>query len=69
MDIDKEDEEEEEEEENYYDSYHCATIHNLIDEMKLGDESHYDLYVNYLLNEPWGELPSAWSEEGKVLFN
>jgi len=62
------DEEEEEEEDEDYDYYHCATIKNLIEEMKLGDKSHYAPYVNYLLAEPWGQLPSAWSKEGKALF-
>ena len=46
----------------------CNTVRNLIDEMKLGDESKYAPYVKYLMNQRAGQLPSAWSKEGKALL-
>lgn len=46
----------------------CNTVRNLIDEMKLGDESKYAPYVKYLMNQRPGQLPSAWSKEGKALL-
>mmetsp|Transcript_30696 Transcript_30696/g.71919 ORF Transcript_30696/g.71919 Transcript_30696/m.71919 type:complete len:410 (-) Transcript_30696:32-1261(-) len=48
----------------------CGTVHNLIEQFELKDESKYAPYVNYLLDtQPPGQLPSAWSEAGKRLFN
>ena len=48
----------------------CGTVHNLIEQFGLKDESKYAPYVNYLLDtQPPGQLPSAWSEAGKRLFN
>jgi hypothetical protein len=46
----------------------CDTVRNLVREMKLKDESKYAPYVNYLLEQPTGQLPSAWSDEGKELL-
>lgn len=46
----------------------CNTVRNLIDEMKLDDESKYAPYVKYLMNQRAGQLPSAWSKEGKALL-
>ena len=46
----------------------CNTVRNLIDEMKLGNESKYSPYVEYLMNQRPGQLPSAWSTEGKSLL-
>jgi len=45
----------------------CGTVVNLAKEMKLGDDSFYSTYVNYLLTEP-SKLPSAWSNVGKKLL-
>uniref|UniRef100_A0A7S4MR63 PABS domain-containing protein n=1 Tax=Odontella aurita TaxID=265563 RepID=A0A7S4MR63_9STRA len=46
----------------------CDTARNLLKEMKLGDESHYAPYVNYLLDGNRGQLPSAWSPEGQEII-
>lgn len=47
----------------------CGTIHNLIEEMKLGDQSEFAPYVNYLLDLKPGQIPSAWSQAGQDLLN
>jgi hypothetical protein len=36
--------------------------------MKLGKESRFAPYMLYLLNQPQGQLPSAWSPQGKALL-
>eukprot|EP00957_Ditylum_brightwellii_P071372 5426024-Ditylum_brightwellii.AAC.1 len=37
--------------------------------MKLGSESDYAPYVEYLLDsQPPGQIPSAWSDAGKALL-
>jgi hypothetical protein len=36
--------------------------------MKLGNASAYAPYVNYLLSQPHGQLPSHWSDAGKQLL-
>eukprot|EP00566_Odontella_aurita_P003749 CAMPEP_0113586544 /NCGR_PEP_ID=MMETSP0015_2-20120614/34356_1 /TAXON_ID=2838 /ORGANISM="Odontella" /LENGTH=1264 /DNA_ID=CAMNT_0000491993 /DNA_START=143 /DNA_END=3937 /DNA_ORIENTATION=- /assembly_acc=CAM_ASM_000160 len=46
----------------------CDTVQNLIKEMRLGDESDFGPYVQYLLNQRRGQLPCAWSEAGKHLL-
>lgn len=46
----------------------CALARNLMRELKLGDKSRFSAYVNYLNDQPHGQLPSAWSEEGKKLL-
>ena len=43
----------------------CRTIRNLIKEMKLGDDSDYAPYANYLLDQNNGTIPSFWSDAGK----
>jgi len=69
-DVEEEEEDDDEDiEEKIDDVYQCATIRNLITEMRLGDDSYYAPYVNYLLAEPWGQLPSSWSVQGKRLLN
>jgi len=60
-----EDDEEEDDEEA---SLECATIRRLIKEMRLGNDSKYAPYVSYLAEQPYGQLPSAWSNEGKELL-
>ena len=47
----------------------CDTAHNLIVEYRLGDESDFAPYVQYLFGtaKP-GHLPSNWSEAGKDLL-
>ncbi len=57
------------EEEPDIDIMTCSTVRNLIDQLKLRDDSKYAPYVNYLLDtQPPGSIPSAWSESGKALF-
>jgi len=46
----------------------CDLVRKLTREMRLGDESEYAPYVNYLLEEPWGQQPSAWSKTGKKIL-
>jgi spermidine synthase len=46
----------------------CPTVYNLVKELRLGDESHYAPYVNYLLSQEEGQLPSHWSEAGQALL-
>lgn len=46
----------------------CDTVHSLVREMKLGNESEFGPYVAYLLNQRVGQLPSAWSEPAKELL-
>lgn len=42
-----------------------TALHKLHDEFKLGDESKYAPYINYLKNQPKGRLPAEWSDAGK----
>lgn len=46
----------------------CTTTRNLHREMLLGDESKYAPFVNYLKDQPQGQLPSAWSKESLDLL-
>jgi hypothetical protein len=46
----------------------CATVHKLIREMKLGADSFDGPYVQYLLSQPSGQLPTSWSSEGHALL-
>ena len=46
----------------------CDTARNLIKQLKLGNESIYAPYINYLLDQKPGQLPSAWSEAGQELL-
>ncbi|GAX21114.1 hypothetical protein FisN_1Lh211 [Fistulifera solaris] len=46
----------------------CYTVKHLVREMRLGNQSKYAPYVNYLLDQPTGQLPNGWSEEGQELL-
>jgi len=47
----------------------CGLVQNLIDQIRLKDDSDYAPYVNYLLEtQPPGQLPSAWSKAGQELI-
>jgi len=46
----------------------CGLVYKLIKEMKKGDDSEYAAYVNYLLQQSRGQLPSMWSDDGKELL-
>ena len=50
------------------DVMNCGTVRNLIDQLKLKDDSKYAPYVNYLIDTQPPGCPSAWSEAGKALF-
>ena len=47
----------------------CETVQKLIREMRLGTESKFFPYIDYLQQQPHGILPSAWSEAGKNLLS
>lgn len=58
------------EDEEYTSAMVCGTIRNLIEQLKLKDDSKYAPYVNYLLDtQPPGQIPSSWSDAGKKLFH
>mmetsp|Transcript_12685 Transcript_12685/g.23773 ORF Transcript_12685/g.23773 Transcript_12685/m.23773 type:complete len:397 (+) Transcript_12685:366-1556(+) len=47
----------------------CGTVRNLAEQLKLKDKSKYAPYVNYLLEtQPAGQIPSAWTDQGKKLL-
>jgi hypothetical protein len=46
----------------------CATVHKLVREMRRGGDSFYGPYVQYLLSQPSGQLPTAWSPRGQSLL-
>ena len=37
-------------------------------QFQLGDKSKYAPYINYLINQPAGRIPSEWSQAGKDLL-
>ena len=47
----------------------AKAIHELYEQFKLGSESRYAPYVNYLLHQPTGRLVDEWSDAGKALLN
>ncbi|KAL3917183.1 MAG: hypothetical protein SGILL_004834 [Bacillariaceae sp.] len=47
----------------------CGTVRNVAKEMKLGDDSKYAPYVNYLLSEADSQIPSAWTKPAQKLLN
>jgi len=46
----------------------CETVRNLATEMRKGKKSDFGPYVQYLLAQKVGQLPSAWSDPGQALF-
>lgn len=46
----------------------CEMIKEVAKEMRLGNDSDYAPYINYLNNQRDGQLPSDWSEEGQNLL-
>lgn len=61
-------EEEEEENESNTGRIPCDMAKTLASELKLGNKSYYAPYVDHLLSQEKGRLPSSWSVEGKKLF-
>ena len=47
----------------------CDAIHNLIKEVKLGEESEYAPFVAFLLEQKIDQPLSTWSQAGKNLLN
>jgi hypothetical protein len=48
--------------------FECDTAHKLSQEMRLGSNSTYSGYVEYLLEQSPGQIPSAWSSAGQDLL-
>jgi spermidine synthase/S-adenosylmethionine/arginine decarboxylase-like enzyme len=49
-------------------SMKCGTARNLAKEMKNVETSKFGPYVRYLLDQPRGFLPSAWSKKGMAML-
>ncbi|KAG7339654.1 spermine/spermidine synthase domain containing protein [Nitzschia inconspicua] len=49
-------------------SLRCGTARNLAYEMRNVEQSKFGPYIRYLLNQPKGVLPSAWSKKGKDML-
>eukprot|EP00980_Cylindrotheca_fusiformis_P012889 scaffold3210_cov113-Cylindrotheca_fusiformis.AAC.1 len=62
------DEEEDEDDDDTDGILDCGTVRNLANELKLGEKSDYAPYINYLLAQREGQIPSTWSEKGKELL-
>jgi len=43
----------------------CDTVDLLAREMRKGDKSFWEPYISYLKTQPYGQLPSLWSDAGK----
>jgi hypothetical protein len=53
----------------YQDAHtNCGLVKRLIQEMRLGSDSYFAPFVNYLHDQPCGQLPSAWSKLGLELL-
>ena len=47
----------------------CGAVYTFAEELRLGSESQYATYIEYLLKmHPRGQIPSAWSDAGKDLL-
>ena len=46
----------------------CGTVRNLAREMRLGKDSKYAPYINYLNSERGDQIPSGWSRPAKNLL-
>ncbi|KAL3921607.1 MAG: hypothetical protein SGILL_002662, partial [Bacillariaceae sp.] len=66
--INDEEEDPELAEEDESGSMKCGTVRNLAKEMKNAEASKYGPYVRYLLEQPMGFLPSAWSKKGMQIL-
>eukprot|EP00588_Corethron_pennatum_P012562 CAMPEP_0194280200 /NCGR_PEP_ID=MMETSP0169-20130528/16217_1 /TAXON_ID=218684 /ORGANISM="Corethron pennatum, Strain L29A3" /LENGTH=1194 /DNA_ID=CAMNT_0039024839 /DNA_START=55 /DNA_END=3639 /DNA_ORIENTATION=+ len=51
-----------------YEDLSCETVHKIIQEIKIGKDSQFAPYLEYLAGEPLGTIPSAWSDGGRLLF-
>jgi hypothetical protein len=48
--------------------FECDTAHKLTQELKLGSNSTFSSYVEYLLEQSPDQIPSAWSRAGQDLL-
>jgi hypothetical protein len=48
--------------------FECDTAHKLSQELRLGSNSTYSGYVEYLLEQSLGQIPSSWSSAGQDLL-
>ena len=48
--------------------WNCDAVHELYHQFQLGNDSPYAPYVNYLMNQPRGRIPSEWTLAGKTLL-
>ena len=46
----------------------CEGVHELYHQFQLGNDSPHAPYVNYLMNQPRGRIPSEWTYAGKTLL-
>jgi spermidine synthase len=49
-------------------SLKCGTTRNLVKEMNRVETSKYGPYIRYLMKQPTGAIPSAWTENGKAML-
>jgi len=49
--------------------FFCGSTRVLIDEIRKGEESFFEPYVSYLMDQSRGVIPSDWSNAGKELLN
>lgn len=50
------------------DQLSCSLLNTLAWELKQGNESMYAPYIEYLNDEPDGQIPTSWSDEAFELF-
>jgi hypothetical protein len=46
----------------------CGLTQMLLKELRLGVESKYAPYINYLLGQEYGQIPATWSDKGKAML-
>jgi spermidine synthase/S-adenosylmethionine/arginine decarboxylase-like enzyme len=49
-------------------SIKCGTVRNLVKEMRNIEHSKFQPYIRYLMDQPRGVLPSAWTKKGMAIF-
>jgi hypothetical protein len=53
---------------DYGDQLPCRLVKRLAHELRLGNESKYAPYINYLNDEPPNQIPSSWTEGAQRLL-
>ena len=51
-----------------FDGQICDTVQLLMQELQQGNESHFAPYIAYLQEQPTGQLPTEWTDDGKALL-